>query len=147
MSQKASFFDPIALEEFRKLHKFEPYRIKQISDAIFKQSIIDFQEMTILSKEMRDLFDEHFTIVPLKEVKLVEDDETSKFLFETSTGEVMESVLMYHFHQKRDQQTFNNALQVAEAQDGGQELNRMTLCISSQVGCAVGCIFCVTGKM
>lgn len=117
MSQKASFFDPIALEAFRKEHKLEPYRIKQINDAIFKQSIIDFQEMTVLSKEMRDLFDQHFTIIPLKEVKLVEDDETSKFLFETSTGEVLESVLMYHFHQKKEDLTFNNALQVQEAQD------------------------------
>ena len=87
-------------------------------DAIFKQSIIDFKEMTVLSKELRDLFDTHFTIIPLKEVKLVEDDETSKFLFETSTGEVLESVLMYHFHQKRDQQTFNNVLQVEDAEDG-----------------------------
>lgn len=144
---KQSFFDPVALEAFRKEHKIEPYRIKQAYDAIFKQSIIDFKEMTVLSKELRDLFDTHFTIIPLKEVKLVEDDETSKFLFETSTGEVLESVLMYHFHQKRDQQTFNNVLQVEDAEDGWQELNRMTLCISSQVGCAVGCIFCVTGKM
>ena len=144
---KQSFFDPVALEAFRKEHKIEPYRIKQAYDAIFKQSIIDFKEMTVLSKELRDLFDTHFTIIPLKEVKLVEDDETSKFLFETSTGEVLESVLMYHFHQKRDQETFNNVLQVEDAEDGWQELNRMTLCISSQVGCAVGCIFCVTGKM
>lgn len=144
---KQSFFNPAALESFRKEHKIEPYRIKQAYDAIFKQSIINFKEMTVLSKELRDLFDTHFTIIPLKEVKLVEDDETSKFLFETSTGEVLESVLMYHFHQKRDQQTFNNVLQVEDAEDGWQELNRMTLCISSQVGCAVGCIFCVTGKM
>lgn len=147
MSQKYSFFDPVALEDFRKEHKLEPYRIKQINDAIFKQSIIDFQQMTVLSKEMRDLFDAHFEIIPLKEVKLVEDDETSKFLFETHDGQVLESVLMYHFHTKKEDLTFNNALQVQEAQDGGQELNRMTLCISSQVGCAVGCIFCVTGKM
>lgn len=146
-STKQSFFDPVALEAFRKEHKIEPYRIKQINDAIFKQSIIDFQEITTISKELRDLFDEHFRIIPLQEVKLVEDDETSKFLFETDDGEILESVLMYHFHQKREDATFNNAFQVDEHNDGGQELNRMTLCISSQVGCAVGCIFCVTGKM
>lgn len=103
--------------------------------------------MTTISKELRDLFDSHFEIIPLKEVKLVEDDETSKFLFETHDGEIVESVLMYHFHQKREDTTFNNAFQVEEFDDGGQELNRMTLCISSQVWCAVGCIFCVTGKM
>lgn len=147
MSQKASFFDSEAVELFRKEYKLEPYRLKQVYDAIFKQSIIDFQEITTLSKDLRDLLDQHFRIVSLKEVKRVEDDETSKFLFETDDGQVLESVLMYHFHSKREDMTFNNAFQVDEYNDGGQELNRMTLCISSQVWCAVGCIFCVTGKM
>lgn len=118
MSQKASFFDPVALDAFRKEHKIEPYRIKQITDAIFKQSIIDFQEVTTISKELRDLFDQYFEIIPLKEVKLVEDDETSKFLFETHDGQILESVLMYHFHTKREDTTFNNAFQVEEFHDG-----------------------------
>lgn len=143
-SGKALFFDTEAVEDFRKEHKIEPYRIKQIYDSIFKQSIINFQEMTTLSKEYRDLFDAHFEIIPLKEVKLVEDEETSKFLFETHDGEILETVLMYHFHQKREDMTFNNVYQVEDADEDSQELNRMTLCISSQVGCAVGCIFCVT---
>jgi 23S rRNA (adenine2503-C2)-methyltransferase len=160
MSQKYSFFDPVALENFRKEHKLEPYRIKQITDAIFKQSIIDFQEMTILSKEMRDLFDAHFEIISLKVSKLVEDDETSKFLFETSTGEILETVLMYHYHdnskklfannEKLQHKKMNIPHQTDEwtnDDDEWQELNRMTLCVSSQVWCAVGCIFCVTGKM
>lgn len=160
MSQKYSFFDPVALEAFRKEHKLEPYRIKQINDAIFKQSIIDFQEMTVLSKEMRDLFDAHFEIIWLKVSKLVEDDETSKFLFETSTGEILETVLMYHYHdnskklfahnEKLQHKKMNIPLQSDEwtnDDDEWQELNRMTLCVSSQVWCAVGCIFCVTGKM
>ncbi|MBP7884897.1 hypothetical protein KAZ93_01790, partial [Patescibacteria group bacterium] len=111
----------------------EPYRLKQVYDAIFKQSIIDFREVTTLSLELREMLHERFTIVPLLVVKLVEDDETSKFLFETHDGQILESVLMYHFHQKREDMTFNNALQIEEYHDGGQELNRMTLCISSQV--------------
>jgi 23S rRNA (adenine2503-C2)-methyltransferase len=158
MSQKYSFFDPVALEAFRKAHKLEPYRIKQITDAIFKQSIIDFQEMTILSKEMRDLFDAHFEIISLKVSKLVEDDETSKFLFETSTGEILETVLMYHYHDNSKKlfaaneklhtnKGYHTEITKEKDDDEGQELNRMTLCVSSQVGCAVGCIFCVTGKM
>ncbi len=159
MSQKYSFFDPVALEAFRKEHKLEPYRIKQITDAIFKQSIIDFQEMTILSKEMRDLFDAHFEIISLQVSKLVEDDETSKFLFETSTGEILETVLMYHYHDNSKKlfaaneklhtnKGYHKVEMTKESDDDeGQELNRMTLCVSSQVGCAVGCIFCVTGKM
>lgn|GEM_PF-6665547 len=115
MSQKYSFFDPIARETFRKEHKIEPYRFKQADDAIFKQAVIDFQEMTVLSKEMRDLFESYFEIVSLRMIELVEDDETSKFLFETYDGQVLESVLMYHFHTKREDMTFNNTLQVDEA--------------------------------
>jgi 23S rRNA (adenine2503-C2)-methyltransferase len=65
--------------------------------------------------------------------RIDECKETSKFLFETDDGNIVETVLMYHF--RTDKET------------GEEKLNRMTLCISSQVGCSVGCIFCVTGKM
>jgi len=130
---KASIFDQNALEEFRKTHKIQPYRIKQIYKEIFSNYEIDFQAMTCLSKDMRNLFDENFTIVGLEVEEVVEWDETTKFLFKGNDGEVFESVLMYHFH--------------TEQRTAEKKLNRITLCISSQVGCSVGCIFCVTWKM
>jgi 23S rRNA (adenine2503-C2)-methyltransferase len=99
---KHSIFDAEQVEVFRKEMKLEPYRLKQIYDNIFKQSMISFDEMTNLSLELREAFAGKFQIVPLVLDKLVEDDETSKFLFATSTGEVMESVLMYHYHTKSD---------------------------------------------
>ena len=116
-----SIFDAEQVELFRKEMKLEPYRLKQIYDNIFKQSMISFDEMTNLSIEIRKAFADRFHVVPLVLDKLVEDDETSKFLFATASGDVMESVLMYHYHTKPD------------AEGGEQELNRMTLCISSQV--------------
>ena len=73
-----SIFDATAVEEFRKEHKLEPYRLKQVYDAIFKLSIIDFAEMTNLSLELRELLSENFHIIPLTVDKLIEDDETSK---------------------------------------------------------------------
>lgn len=128
-----SIFDSKALEEFRKEHKMQPYKIRQIEQEIFHNATIDFDDMTTLSKDNRSQLKQHFTIVPLTVDRIDECKETSKFLFKTSDGSIVETVLMYHFH--KDKQTKK------------EKLNRMTLCISSQVWCSVGCIFCVTGKM
>ena len=130
---KQSIFDQNAVEQFRKEHKIQPFRIRQIFAHIFNHAAITFEEMTTLSKELREQLDELFFIVPLEIDEIIDDDETTKFLFKTETGEVMESVLMYHLHTEQRTQE--------------RKINRMTLCISSQVGCNVGCIFCVTGKM
>lgn len=131
--EKKSIFDQEALEIFRKEHKLQPYRIKQIYKEIFHNYVIDFHEMTALSKELRQKLDDHFVIVGLEVEDVIECDQTTKFLFKGNDGEVFESVLMYHFH--------------TEQRTEEKKLNRITLCISSQVGCSVACIFCVTGKM
>lgn len=128
-----SIFDSKALEEFRKEHKLQPYKIRQIEQEIFHNATIDFDQMTTISKENRTQLKERFEIIPLSVERIDECKETSKFLFKTTDGNIIETVLMYHFH--KDKQTKK------------EKLNRMTLCISSQVGCSVGCVFCVTGKM
>ena len=68
-----------ALEEFRKLHKLQPFRIKQILLEIFKNSVIDFNEMSNLPKELRTELTQEFEIVPLKIDKIIETDDTTKF--------------------------------------------------------------------
>lgn len=100
---------------------------------IFVNHNTDFDDMTTLSKDLRVALKERFSIIPLGVDKIIEDDETSKFLFTTADNNVVEAVLMYHFH--------------IDEITGHKKLNRMTLCISSQVWCNVGCIFCVTGKL
>jgi adenine C2-methylase RlmN of 23S rRNA A2503 and tRNA A37 len=50
---------------------------------------------------------------------------------------------MYHYHEKAKMQIGENAKMIEKE----KYLNRVTICISSQVGCPVGCIFCVTGKL
>lgn len=140
-----SIFDQEALEKFRKEHNLQPFRIKQIFHEIFKNSIIDFQEMTNLSKDLRDTLSKEFSIIPFELKELQESTDTTKFLFTLPDGNVIESVVMFHFHE------------IIEGSDeykkgfttlvDGKKLNRLTVCISSQVGCSVGCIFCVTGKL
>lgn len=132
INNRHSIFDHEILESFRQEHKRQPYRIRQIETALFHQWIKDINDITTLSKDDRKLLSDSFEVIPFTCEKVLEDDETTKFLFRTTDDKVIETVLMYHYHEK---------------DEGTRKLNRVTLCISSQVGCAVGCIFCVTGTL
>jgi len=63
---KASFFDFKTREAFVELHQLKAFRIKQIEQEIFRNSVIDFQEMTALPKDLRNQLDEAFTIIPFE---------------------------------------------------------------------------------
>lgn len=120
------------IELFRKDEKLQPFRIKQIYQEIFRNSNINFLEMTTLSKDLRETLNNRFFIVPFEIEKIVEWIETTKFLLKTYDGESIESVIMFHSHEKESWEV---------------KLNRLTLCISTQVWCPVWCIFCVTWKL
>lgn len=150
-----SIFNPVAVEAFRKKYNLQPFRIKQIYHEIFKNSILDFQEITTLSKELRDDLSVNFSILPFTIQEVQEGEDTIKFLVKQPDGNVLEAIIMMHFHNYDDVYTSDTELiQIAHKhqktlpQESEQKkLNRLTLCISSQVGCPVGCIFCVTGKL
>jgi 23S rRNA (adenine2503-C2)-methyltransferase len=93
-----SIFDAEALEQFRKKHDLQPFRLKQVFHEIFKNSVLDFNDMTTLSKDLREKLAEEFTILPFKLKELQEGSDTTKFLFELPDGNVIESVVMFHFH-------------------------------------------------
>ncbi|MEF2175830.1 MAG: 23S rRNA (adenine(2503)-C(2))-methyltransferase RlmN [Candidatus Absconditabacteria bacterium] len=128
---KKSILNDIELEEFRKEFKIQPYRLKQIVYEIYNNCKISFDEMTTLSKEFRLQLNERFDIIPFKLDKIIESGDTTKFSFLTSDGHIIESVLMFHTHDKGDH----------------IKLNRITQCLSTQIGCPIGCKFCVTGMM
>ena len=67
-----SIFDATKLEEFRKEHKLQPFRIKQIFHEIYKNSVIDFDDMTTLSKDLRQLLKENFQIIPFELAEMQE---------------------------------------------------------------------------
>lgn len=100
------------------------YKSKQIAKWIYNKGVSDFEQMTDLSKELRRKLAEIAYIDKLKLIKKQTSkiDQTEKFLFELSDGKKIETVLM-------------------------REKDRVTLCISTQVGCALNCIFCATGSM
>ena len=102
------------------LPRFAP---KQIAKWLYTRFVTDIDAMTDLSKVARERLKEHCELglsAPLK--VSVSQDGTKKYLFRTSQGEYIESALI---------------------PDG----ERMTLCVSSQAGCKMGCKFCATGRM
>lgn len=99
----------------------KPFRAKQIYEWLHVKLVRSFDEMTNISKETKQKLEENFELTNLKVVDslISEDGSTSKFLFELSDHRVIESVLMKYHHGN-------------------------SVCISSQVGCRMGCRFCAS---
>ncbi len=100
------------------------FRAKQIHNWIYLKSVSNIDEMTDLSKQFREDFKQVAQVTDTKiKVKQVSSDGTIKYLIEYPDGECVETVLM----------RFDNRA-------------NLTACVSSQIGCAVNCSFCATGK-
>lgn len=100
------------------------FRADQLLDWIYKKRVSSFDDMTNISKAFRNKLKENFSIGTVSLEKLIssQDNFTHKFLFRLTDGLCIESVFMI-------------------------ENKRRTVCLSSQVGCALNCDFCATGKM
>lgn len=114
----------MTLEEIEQLLKSlgeQSFRAKQIFQWLHQKHITSFDEMTNLSKSLRDKLKEKTSIASYKIVEkyISTIDKTTKYLFALSDHHIIESVLM--------QYTYGN-----------------TVCISSQVGCRMGCSFCAS---
>jgi 23S rRNA (adenine2503-C2)-methyltransferase len=121
-----------------KKYDVPSYRAKQIFQWIYEKRVDDFNEMSNLSKDFRVLLNEHFEIKKLKmEEKAVSKDGTIKYLFDLGDGSKIESVLLPPLSVNR--------LEKWIEEDTAP--NRLTICISTQVGCPLGCTFCATGYM
>jgi 23S rRNA (adenine-C8)-methyltransferase len=118
-------FDEI--ERFLSLKGEPDYRFTQVINGIFKERVNDYEKITTLPerlrRELKEKFGPTLSLVPIEEKK---SHQTAKVLFELKDGERIEAVKMGY-----------------ESKKGGWE----SLCISSQVGCNLGCAFCTTGKI
>ena len=111
------------LREFAVAQGEAAYRGSQVVPHLWQKPVGSFDEMTDLSTKFRALLAEHFEIPRLTlETRQVSTDGTQKFLFRMADGQAIETVSI---------------------PDG----ERITLCISSQAGCALQCSFCATGAM
>jgi len=103
-----------------------PFRAKQLAEWIHKKEVESFTPITNFSKELKEKLSLKTKISCLKPVKhQVSKDGTVKFLFSLEDNNYIECVLMRY--------------------RGDKSKKRNTLCVSSQVGCAMGCGFCATG--
>jgi 23S rRNA (adenine2503-C2)-methyltransferase len=121
-------------EELASLIK-PSFRAKQIFGWLYNQYANSFDEMKNLPQAMRDDLHVNYTITPLSILKKeISSDGTIKYLFELPDGKTVESVLL---RMKED-----------EFDDEGKLLHhaKYTVCVSTQVGCKVGCAFCLTAK-
>lgn len=111
------------------------FRAKQIYEWIYKKGVKNFDEMLNLPKELRANLSENFYLDPVKCAKCEESiDGSKKYLFELKDGKTIESVLL----PMKDE--------VADENGKISRHARYTICVSSQVGCKMGCAFCLTAK-
>ena len=111
------------LREFAVAHGEKPYRGSQVVPHLWQKPVGSFAEMTDLPIAFRELLATHFELPRLPLVtEQRSTDGTRKFLFQMADGQSIETVAI-------------------------PDDDRMTFCISSQVGCALQCAFCATGAM
>lgn len=101
---------------------FPKFTGKQIAEWLYKKEISSIEEMTNLSKKNREVLSENHEVGLIKYTKVQESiDGTKKYLFPTVHGKFIETAMI-------------------------PDRDRKTVCVSSQVGCKMGCLFCMTGK-
>lgn len=115
-----SFYIDELIEEMKKLSQ-PAFRAKQIYEWMHVKLASSYDEMTNLPKNLRNILNEHYPLTILEKVDSLvsEKDETIKYLFRLRDNKVIESVLMKYHHGN-------------------------SVCISSQVGCRMGCTFCAS---
>ena len=111
------------IQEFCLEHKMPKFRAKQVWEWLWKKRAVSFEEMTSLSKDLRELFSNNFAIKAVKIYKAERSiDGTIKYSLQLHDKLLVEGVII-------------------------PSKNRLTACVSSQVGCSLACEFCATGTM
>ena len=110
------------LEDYFLSINEKKFKATQVFEWLYRKDVTSFDEMTNLSKDTISKLKEEFNFNSLKIVAKQEDELVKKYLFELSDGHRVESVLMEH--------------------DYG-----LSICISSQIGCNMGCAFCQSGRL
>lgn len=120
-----SIHDEEKVMQLLEAHGHKKFRYGQIENAIYKNHIVDFDDINTIPKDIRQLLKSHclHTSLKLHHEATDPDGQTTKFLFETTKGEMIEAVIMRHLS------------------------GRNTLCVSSQAGCPMACTFCATWKL
>ena len=127
------------LEEFVLSIGEKKFRGQQLFDWLYNKEAVSFDDMSTFSKPLRSKLNETASIDTLELITFQKSssDNTTKFLFQLKDGKRIESVLI------PPKTAFAND----EADEEENEQKRLTLCVSTQVGCPLDCAFCATGAM
>lgn len=98
------------------------FKGQQVFDWLYRKRVNSFDEMTNIKKEVIDMLKEEFDLRTISITKVERDIDVSKYLFSLKDNEKVEAVLMDHLYGN-------------------------SLCISTQVGCNMGCKFCESGRL
>lgn len=100
-----------------------PYRGRQVAEWLFKRGAVSFDQLTNIPKGFLEKIKENYRVnsLELEKEEISERDGSAKFLFKTAEGNFIETVLIV-------------------------QGDRRTVCVSTQVGCKMGCGFCASGK-
>lgn len=110
------------LQQVAKSLNLPPFTARQMADWLYKKDVSMIDEMTNLSKKARELLNEKFEFGLISPTKIQKStDGTKKYLFPTIQHKFIETAMI-------------------------PERDRKTVCVSSQVGCKMGCLFCYTAK-
>src|SRR3954453_19046794 len=126
------------------------YRAKQLFEAIYRQRSRTVEEISTLSKELRQKLRKagHEIGLPTTEKRFISSDGTVRYLFKFADGESVEAVWM----PEGDGGEAGDGSEAGLEEEGStstakRDWKRETICISSQVGCAVNCQFCLTALL
>ena len=110
------------LEDYFVSINDKKFRATQIYEFLYKKRVKSFDDMTNIGKNIKEKLKEDFLFTQIKLILKQEDRDVKKYLFELNDGQRIESVLMYHNY-------------------------GISICVSSQVGCNMGCKFCESGRL
>ena len=123
VKQDIRTFNAADLEKFFESKGEKKFRASQVYEWLWKKSALTFEEMSNLSKPLREMLEQHFIIQPVVIDHMQKSrDRTVKNAFRLHDGHLIEGVLI-------------------------PTDSRMTACVSSQVGCSLTCKFCATGRL
>ena len=120
-----SIHDEEKVLELFALNKIPKFRYGQIENAIYKNFVLDFDNIVTIPKELREFLKQNFYFYSLEVDHVVtsENGQTTKILFKTNSWDLIEAVIMRHLSW------------------------RNTLCVSCQAWCPMACTFCATWKL
>jgi len=127
------------------------YRASQILEAVYRRRVESFEEISTLSRPMRAKLTEMGVSVglPRMEKRFVSQDGTVRYLLAFADGQSVETVWMPEGDggEAGDGSEAGAGGEAPDADSKGRGWNRATICVSSQVGCAVDCKFCLTALL